>query len=456
MSNQTASLPTPRAIGVARISQRGGRDDDELHSLDNQVSRMMVLCQAQGWELARVLREDGVSGGAQLAKRPGLLAAVTAIESGEADVLVVAFKDRLDREPAVRDEVIDRIEAKGGIVWAADHGRDTNETPTSQFSGTVLSAAGRMQRRDAGIRARAAVAEAVAQGKAPWRHIIPGYRRGADGRLVVHEDEARAVRGAFELRASGASVREVCEYLKAHGIPRNYQSTQSLLTSTVVLGRIDFGTLVNETAHDPIIEQDVWDAVQRTRVPRGRQAKSQRLLARLGVLCCATCGARMTVSTSPPDRGRKDRYRCPPNGDCPAKAHINADLIEPLVEQAVRDAVGDAQGAASAVTKARDARTHADALNEKLQRTLRGFAAAGVDDEPGSVERLTELRAARDEAQAQAAALETAAGSMGIVLGSDYDRLSLAERRELIRTVVAEVLIGRGYGLDRVTLRLAL
>ena len=50
------------------------------------------------------------------------------------------------------------------------------------------------------------------------------------------------------------------------------------------LGEIHFGELHNPSAHEPIIEvRGLFERVQRRTVLRGRQAKSERLLARLGV-----------------------------------------------------------------------------------------------------------------------------------------------------------------------------
>ena len=66
-----------------------------------------------------------------------------------------------------------------------------------------------------------------------------------------------------------------------------------MLKSRVYLGEVNFGRLANANAHEPLIERDLWNRVQRMVVPRGLQPSSDRLLARLGVLRCGSCGARM-------------------------------------------------------------------------------------------------------------------------------------------------------------------
>ena len=78
--------------------------------------------------------ELDVSGGKPLAQRPGLLAAVTAVENVEADVLAVAYFDRLFRSLSTH-EVIVRVEQARGEVLAVDVGPVTNGSAGQWLSG---------------------------------------------------------------------------------------------------------------------------------------------------------------------------------------------------------------------------------------------------------------------------------------------------------------------------------
>jgi hypothetical protein len=251
-------------------------------------------------------------------------------------------------------------------VWAADSGRDTNREAVAEFSGTVLSAAARLTRRQSEERSRAAVADAIADGKVPWRGATPGYRR-VDGRLQVHERDAAIVRQAFELRAAGTTVKDVRTFLAAHGIERTFHGVVTLLSSRVVLGEINFGKYTpNLQAHEPIVDLDLFNAVQRVKVPRGRRAKSERLLARLGVLRCESCGARMVINSRP----QGDRYRCPQVGDCTAKTAISAELVEGIVWDAVKAATANVEGRASIEEHARDAEHEAARAQEEYDALI--------------------------------------------------------------------------------------
>jgi hypothetical protein len=156
-----------------------------------------------------------------------------------------------------------------------------------------------------GEKVTAAQARAVARGVLPNSRIVPGYVRGEDGVLVVVPELAPVVREVFQRRDRGATIVELQAFLLERGIERSVAGVASVLRSRMYLGEIHFGELHNPSAHEPIIEdRGLFERVQRRTVSRGRQATSERLLARLGVLRCGTCGSRMVINSS------SGNYRC--------------------------------------------------------------------------------------------------------------------------------------------------
>jgi len=186
-------------------------------------------------------------------------------------------------------------------------------------------------------------------------------------------------------------------HLAANGILRSAHGVQSLLASRVVLGEIHFGKLVNLAAHEPIVSPATWRAVQQVKARRGPQPKSDRLLARLGVLRCASCDSRMVVGTQTQNGRSYAFYRCgSPREDCARRVTIGAELVEEHVAAAVRDVLADAEGRASAERSADDAAGALERAQADLDAALRAFA--GFEDEHAARERLSELRDARDAA----------------------------------------------------------
>jgi site-specific DNA recombinase len=439
------------AIGIVRVSQVKGREGDSFASPAEQRERIEAACERDGLTLLRVESELDVSGGTPLEQRTGLRTAVEAVEAGEVGVIVAAYFDRLVRSLDVQRQVVTRVESAGGEVFAVDVGQVTHGTATKKLSGTLLGAFAEYQRDTTRERSGDAQRRAVARGVIPWPNVPPGYRKRDDGTLVLHPKEAPVVARAFAMRAEGMTIKAIRSYLAKHGIERSYHGVTSLLASRVVLGEINFGKLVNTNAHEPVIDAELWAAVQRVRVSRGRKPKSDRLLARLDVLRCGSCGARMVVGTA--HNGAYPLYRCPPTGDCQRRVTISANLVEGVVTEQVCSALANVEGRASAERNVRDAEQRLADAEGALRAAVHAFT--GFEDVSETRERLTELREAREAAHARLDQLGGVGVAVAVNAATDWNRLTLDERRALIRTTVQQVTVAPGgRGVDRLAVEL--
>jgi DNA-directed RNA polymerase subunit RPC12/RpoP len=251
---------------------------------------------------------------------------------------------------------------------------------------------------------------------------------------------------AVRLRAEGATVKEVRAFLADHGLRLSFHGVQSFLTSRLLLGELHFGGLSNLEAFPPLVDVETFNRVQRLRLPRGRRPKSERLLARLGVLRCATCGARLVIGARTTGGKRYEHYRCPPVGDCPRRVTIGADLVEAAVEQEVRQLLTGMKGRASATRGAQEVGRELERRQAELDSATRTLIGAGLQAEAAAIERLTELRQARDEAARQLDELSTLDGSLVLDAGKDWGLLTLDEQRALIRAVLDRVTVAPGRG----------
>lgn len=430
-----------RAIGIVRVSQTAGREGESFRSPSEQRDRIAEACGRDALELVETHEELDVSGGTPLADRPGLSVAVEAVEEGRADVVMVAYFDRLVRSLRVQDEVVSRVEAAGGRVVALDFGDITGATAAQWLSGTMIGAVSEYYRRSAKERNRASQVRAVADGIAPISSIPAGYVKGPDKRLLPDPATAPAVAEAFNLRAGGSTIKDTRAYLASMGIERSFHGVQHMLTSKYYLGEIHFGDLVNLEAHEPLVDRSTWLAVQRVGKERGTRPKSQRLLARLGVLRCGTCNARMTVGTAGRD-GTYPFYRCNPLGDCPRRVTVSAVAAEEAVVARVREILADAEGRASAEERHRKAEATLTHAQEELDAALRMLA--DFSDEAGAVDRLNELRRVRDEAQAHLDKLGGSSSAVVVRADADWDLFTLAEKRALIKATIKRVSVAPG------------
>jgi DNA invertase Pin-like site-specific DNA recombinase len=439
-----------RAVGIVRVSQPKGRKGESFVSPKEQREAILAFCAAKGWRITDddIYDELKVSGDAPLEDRPGLSRAVSAVLTNAADVIVGAYSERLWWSHEVRAQVLRLVQEAGGEVWAVDAGLLSDGSAAEDFTAEVRTSADRFSRRQNAEKSRRAVEDAVARGVCPFADVPPGLALDDDNR-VIHTDELPIALSAFELRDEEATIKEVRASLKKHGIERSYHGVQSMLGNRLYIGEIHFGSLVNRKAHEPAIPRDLFNRVQKKKATRGRRAKSDRLLARLGVLRCGTCGARMVVGTQTQNGRSYPFYRCPPVGDCQRRVTIGAEIAEGVIVEATKRRAQEVKGEASAKGDERSDAEAAELAQANLDAAIRAFA--GLEDEQAAADRLAELARVRDEAVAQASHSKDITSALTIDV-DDWDDLSIGARRALIRATIERATVGStGKGAGRIS-----
>jgi len=337
----------------------------------------------------------------------------------------------------------------GGEIFALDHGKLTNGTAAQRLSTNKLGVS--ILCRDHGREGDGGAGAGGGTGVYPHPRIPVGYVRGEDGVLVVKPAAAKVVVQAFKRRDRGALLVEIQAWLAANGIERALSGVAWMLRSRMYLGEIHFGELHNTHAHEAIItDRGLFERVQRRTGSRGRQAKSERLLARLGVLRCGTCASRMVINS---DSGS---YRC---GDtsanrCRQRAAVKADRIEQMVLDAVRaySATANPPPRASRKRQIRAADEAIERASAELDDTIRQLGELGLLGRPASQETLEKLTTALDDAHTVWARLGDA-GKSDVIGPDEIDKLRepakrLAAWRRLITDTVESVTVAPAMTAD--------
>lgn len=162
-----------------------------------------------------VFCDEGYSGSNP--KRPGLLAALEALESG--DVLVVAKRDRLSRDVYLAAWLEKEAKRRGArIVSAAGEGTE-NDDPASVLMRTLIDAFAEYEKNLIGARTSAALAAKKARGEKTGGDIPFGFNLASDGRhLTPDASEQEAVAIIAELKRRGYTLRQIGAELEARGV----------------------------------------------------------------------------------------------------------------------------------------------------------------------------------------------------------------------------------------------
>ncbi len=131
--------------------------------LEAQRAAIAAECDRRGWTLVSWHADEGVSGGKGVDARPGLTAALNAVQAAEAAVLMVAKSDRLARSLPTLLDVLDRAQRAGGMVVAVDGTVDTS-TAAGRFTTQIMGSVAELERGLISDRTKAALAVRKAQG----------------------------------------------------------------------------------------------------------------------------------------------------------------------------------------------------------------------------------------------------------------------------------------------------
>lgn len=313
-----------------RVSRVGGREGDRYHSPDLQEASILRWIEREpDAELGVVVKEEDVSGGTRIDdRRLGELLA--RIEAGISEGIVVYETDRFGRDLTETLLAHRRIHEADGRLVGVEDGVDTS-TPGGKSRLVQRAMMAEEYLDDVKRRWRRSTDRAVEQGKWPSRPPF-GYR-AENSRLVVHEDEAALVLRGFQMRASGASHLQI-----AQEIGRKKAAVAAMLRNRVYLGESrGQGGAVNSKAHEPIVSDELFAAVQSRvgeRSPRvGRKRRYEPLLN--GLIRCADCGYLLQVNGSTRKDGtRVPHYYCPSpsnNRPCERPAGGNAERVDDYV-----------------------------------------------------------------------------------------------------------------------------
>ena len=160
--------------------------------------------------------DDGVCSVAPVTDRRALRAALLAIGTHRAGLLVVAKRDRVARDVMLAAEV-ERAAARAGARLVSATGEGNGNSPADAFMRIVID--GAAQYEHALIRARTRAALAAKRARGERVGALP-YGFGLDPgsvRLVAVEREQTAITRARRLRAMGLSLRAIASQLAVEG-----------------------------------------------------------------------------------------------------------------------------------------------------------------------------------------------------------------------------------------------
>ena len=164
-----------------------------------QENACLDYAKSNGLEVVEIIKELGVSGGASIDKRSGLVRALSLLETG--GTLLVAKYDRLSRS-FLNQMLIERaVEAKKAKIVAVDNENAAAADPSSVLLRRLLSAIAEHERESIKGRVKSAH-QARRRAGLVCGHPPYGFNRGEKDELVVNPEEQAIWTYVEELRST--------------------------------------------------------------------------------------------------------------------------------------------------------------------------------------------------------------------------------------------------------------
>lgn len=461
-----------------RVSRVGGREGDSFISPELQEERCRALAVAKGLDVGLVFVDLDQSGGKM--DRPEFNRALERIREGVSGGILVARIDRFARTMQGALNTLDEITTAGGVVIAADGDFDTT-TAMGRFARDMMLRLAELYREQATEGWADSRSNAVRNGIHSGPRAPVGYYRNGERRLHPDPETAPVIVEVFKRRAAGATMGSLATFLREQGVKTSVltekegakrpggtinwseSAVRAMIRNRAYVGEARSGDFVNPNAHEPLIEEGLWQAAnqatQRGKVakPRSRGDSEGALLTQL--VFCETCGYPMTAS-SMTSGGKPYRFYTCRNAyrGCEQRASIAGSQVETFIEVAFltttwqpveRSPEIDFSGLETAVEAARGALEAWDAFDP---------VAGGVDVSFYMTKRAEYVQAKTEAETALADAKLEADGVQDLpeVDPITWQALSIPERRTILtqwlRTAGYKGIVvkpGRGYREER-------
>lgn len=204
------SADNRKAVAYIRVST-----EDQHIGPDAQRAALAAWADRNGVVIVATFEDRGVSGGAAIDRRPGLLAALDALAEHGAGVLAVAKRDRLARDTMVA-AMAERLAERAGARIVSAAGEGEGDDPASKLMRTMTDAFAEYERALIKTRTRAALAVKAARGEKVGGVQTYGAADGIAADRADCEREILAV--VAELRAAGMPIRAIAAELAARGM----------------------------------------------------------------------------------------------------------------------------------------------------------------------------------------------------------------------------------------------
>jgi site-specific DNA recombinase len=285
-------IPKPQRCAIYTRKSTEHNLDLAFNSLDAQREACEAYIKSQaheGWRLSPERYDDGGLSGASL-ERPALQMLLEQVRAKKLDIIVVYKVDRLTRSLADFAKLVEIFDEHDVSFVSVTQSFNTTSS-MGRLTLNVLLSFAQFEREVIGERVRDKIAASKRKGIWVGGPIPVGYR-SVGKKLEIVPEEAALVRKIFENYLRLGSIGELAAALEREGVrpkPRVLASGATIaaprymvgplahiLKNRFYIGDVAYRGEIHKGEHAPILERELFDAVQAKLAERAVRRKIRR------------------------------------------------------------------------------------------------------------------------------------------------------------------------------------
>ena len=306
---------------------------DDSGSIQNQKSMLVKYAYDRGWEIYKIYSDDDYTGSDR--SRPAFNELLRDAEERRIDTVLCKTQSRFTRELELVERYIHGLFPRWGVRFVSVVDNADTEIKGNKKARQINGLINEWYLEDMSDNIRSVLTNRIQDGLHIGAFALYGYRKDPDrkGHLIIDEPAAAVVREVFELFAQGYGKTAIARILNSRGIPNpteykrraglrfkqpssqagtlwKYYSISSMLKNEIYIGNMVQGRyasvsyktkknrpvpkskwIVVPNTHEPIIDTELWNRVQRL---LGERARPFTMSGKRGIFAqkvrCMYCG----------------------------------------------------------------------------------------------------------------------------------------------------------------------
>ncbi len=278
------------------IYARFSCDNQREESIDGQLRECMSYAEKKGMTVIEKYIDRAVS--AKTDNRPEFQKMISDSFKKEFSAVLVWKLDRFSRNRY--DSAKYKIILKKNQVKVISATENISEGAEGIILEAVLEGVAEYYSAELSEKVIRGMKENVINGKFNGGNVPIGYYIDSNKHFQINEKEAKFIQTAFEMYASGISIKEICKYLNCNNVKNcsgtdiKTNSISKMLRNRKYIGEYVMHDIVSENFIPAIISKDLFDIVQERIESKKKYIKrdiNNYILS--GLVRCSICGRDM-------------------------------------------------------------------------------------------------------------------------------------------------------------------